>query len=69
MLASALGGCSAQAYGGVEYSFGGSFEREDSVGPGFLLSPTAWPGDGDSLFAEVRPFTDVVVSFDGLLAG
>ena len=67
--ASAPGGCSPRAYGGVEYSFGGFFKREDSVGPGFLLSPTACTGDGDSLVAEVGPFAGVVVSFDGLLVG
>ena len=39
------------------------------MGPGFLLSPMACPGDGDSLVAEVGPFVGVVVSFDGLLAG
>ena len=45
------------------------FETEDSAGLGFLLSPTACPGDGDSPFAEVRPFAGVVVSLDGCLAG
>ena len=63
------GGCSPRAYGGVEYSFGGFFEREDSAGLGFLLPPMACPGDGDSLFTEVVPFAGVVVSFDGCLAG
>ena len=38
-----------QAYGGVEYSFGGFFKREDSEGLGLFLSPTACLGDGDSL--------------------
>jgi len=32
---------SPQAYGGVEYSFGGFFKREDPKGLGLLLSPTA----------------------------
>ena len=40
-----------------------------SAGLGFLLSPMACPRDGDSPFAEVRPFAGVVVSFDGCLAG
>jgi len=39
------------------------------MGLGFLLSPTACPGDGDSLFAKVGPFAGMVVSFDGCLAG
>ena len=32
---------SPRAYGGVEYSFGGFFEQEDSKGFGLLLLPTA----------------------------
>jgi len=66
--ASAPSGCSPRAYGGVEYSFGGFFKREDSVGLGFLLSPTACPRDGDSHFAEVVPIAGVVVRFDDCLA-
>ena len=69
MRVTAPGGRSPRASGGVKYSFGGFFEREDYVGLGFLLSPTACPWDGDFLFAEVGPFAGVVVSFDGLLAG
>ena len=40
---------SPQNYGGVEYSFGGFFEWEDSKGLGLLLLPTACLGDGESL--------------------
>ena len=31
---------SPRAYGGVEYSFGGFFERKDSEGLGLFLLPT-----------------------------
>ena len=40
---------SPRAYGGVEFSFGGFSEREDSEGLSLLLLPMACPGDGDSL--------------------
>ena len=40
---------SPRASGGVEYSFRGFFEWEDSKGLGLLLSPMACPRDGDSL--------------------
>ena len=42
---------SPRAYGGVEYSFEGFSEWEDSEGLGLPLSPTACPGDGDSLLS------------------
>ena len=40
---------SPRAYGGVQYSFEGFYEWEDSKGLGLLLSPMACPGDGNSL--------------------
>ena len=42
---------SPRACGGVEYSFGGFSEWEDSDGIGLLLSPMACPGDNDSLLS------------------
>ena len=61
--------CSPRACRGVEYSFEGFFEREDSKSPGPLLLPTACPEDGEFSFAEVGPFMGVAVRLDGLLAG
>ena len=46
---------STRAYGGVEHSFGGFSEWDDSEGLGLLLSPTAWPRDGDSLSSSPLP--------------
>ena len=40
---------SLRAYGGVEYSFRGFSEWDDSEGLGLLLSPTVCPSDSDSL--------------------
>ena len=52
---------SPQAYGGVEYFYGGFFKLEDSEGLGLLLLPTACPRDGDSLFVKIRPFAGMAM--------